>query len=136
MKFCFTIKTILFTLLFITGEMKQNSFRWWSEWNSPSKKVRYRGKHVGGNNAQVFEELLPLTNKATIKRKLKNSKFLDIWKTTCIQRWNWLQMLQVSNYSRGHYKGTQESRLSISYWMIPLLKPKVFFHECHLWVFV
>ena len=59
MKFRFAMKNILFTLLFIAGEIKYNFVSGVFGVNQPIKKskqtrARYIDKHVRGNNAGIY----------------------------------------------------------------------------------
>ena len=59
MKCLSTMKRIMFTLLFIAGEMQCNFVSGVTEVNQPIKKckqtrARYRDEYVGGNNAGIY----------------------------------------------------------------------------------
>ena len=72
MRFRFGIKKILSALIFNVGRMKYNFVSGVVGVNRPIKKykqtrVRYRNKHVGGNNTGISEEHLHYINITTEK---------------------------------------------------------------------
>ena len=82
MKFLFAIKKNLFTLLFIADEKKYDFVSGVVGVNQSiikckQTRLRYRGKHVGGNNTDIYYEIFALNNAAANKNsecsKIPNS---------------------------------------------------------------